>query len=399
MATMTKIEEYLLGMNSKTYSPYYNGKMSYAITGKSWDRHIRENFPDLFSQQTSENIFKTVIDLYVEALMPQQKELTDIVNTFIPLLCRGQAPVIVMADGSTIFPENYEMVSDGTDTYVAVFTRSLFEGKDYVTFIDSRGFTSLWGKDIPDDLSAADKNGYQFIEETRGNNLFRLALDDKGFGSSLAALQDRVNHSIIDQTIVAEMYARPFWYLLNTDLPISNPYLPSQPTPSPLREENKDGAGGRIFVTSSEGPFGQLTPPTINDMITYHESILNKVSYTTGIPQFYFQPGEGTPPTGRALQVMSKRFSNKVARMRDNIETHLTDIATLLQIPKETEQYEFWDTNDDMLQDALDTHGLALTQMGYPLEYTASVVTPGVDLAKYQSDGYEEDVRLGALGV
>jgi hypothetical protein len=295
------------------------------------------------------------------------------------------------------------MMSDGRYTVAAIFTRSLEKMEDYVTFAYSNGVTRLYAKAVPKDFSQADKEGYMFVEEQSGNTLFRFALDDKGFGGSLAALQDRVNHSIIDLTVVAEMYARPFWYLLNVELPPTNPYMTQQPSSDALKEQKADGAAGRIFTTSSEGPFGQLTPPTIQDMIGYHDSIIDKVSQATGIPQHYFKPGQGTPPTGVALKVLSKRFNNKVARMRDDLTEEMTRLADLLGVEKEgteknadgteTPVYEFWSQGDDLLQESLDAHGISLSQMGYPLEYIAEVVTPGVNLDDYLDDGFNQAKR------
>lgn len=395
----TKLESFLLLRDTPTYAAYYNGKMSYALHGESWRKYVDSAFPDLGSQQTSENIFKSVIDLYAENLVPEPDELRGFGNVLVPLLSRGECPVVVDSAGTPHFPEHYEMMSDGRFTVAAIFTRSLEKMTDYVTFAYTDGRTRLYAKDIPGDMSVAVRTGYEFVEETTGNTLFRFALDDKGFGASLAALQDRVNHSIIDQTVVAEMYARPFWYLLNVELPPQqNPYLPTAATNNDdaMREQPTDGASGRIFTTSSAGPFGQLNPPTISDMISYHDSIVDKVAQSTGIPQHYFKPGQGVPPTGVALKVLSKRFNNKIARMREDIEPELERLAELLGIPKTSEEkdatgkdvpvYEFWGRGDDLLQESLDAHGISLSQMGYPLDYIAEVVTPGVDLADYADD-------------
>lgn len=399
---LAPIEAFLLNRESKTYATYYNGKMSYTLHGQAWEEYVAEAFPDLKSQDTSENIFKTVVDLYAENLVPVPEELSGFSNVLMPLLTRGECPVVVDSAGTPHFPEHYEMISDGRYTVAAIFTRSLEKMEDYVTFAHSDGRTRLYAKPVPDDLSAADRKGYKFVEETTNNTLFRFALDDKGFGGLLAALQDRANHSIIDQTVVAEMYARPFWYLLNVELAPSNPYLPpsAQPTGDAMKEQRTgDGATGRIFTTSSEGPFGQLDPPTIGDMISYHDSIIDKVSQATGIPQHYFKPGSGVPPTGVALKVLSKRFNNKVARMRDDLEPVMKELATLLGIERTVEvegqtekDFELWNTNDDLLQESLDQHGISLSQMGYPLDYIASVVTPGVDLADYMDDSLGEPV-------
>lgn len=428
---MSRVEAFLLARDSITYGAYYNGKMSYKLAGQDWEQYVLEAFPDLKGQNTSENIFKTVVDLYAENLVPVPKELRGFSNVLVPLLTTGQAPVLVLADGTVSFPEHYEMISDGTFTIVAIFTRKLDLMEDYVTFAYSDGKTRLFKKPVPDDFSAPDKTGYSFVEETTGNDLFRFALDDKGFGATLAALQDRVNHSILDQTVVAEANVRPFWYLLNVDLPPVNPYLAalgaSQPESDKLRE-TKDikGAGGRVFTTSSEGPFGQLTPPDMSSMVNYHDSIIDKVPMTTGIPGHYFKPGEGTPPTGVALKVLSKRFNNRISRIRDDIGPELERLCDVLGVEKTAEvktaqpkgedekqptgqpvegqgqqdeevemEYELWSTDDDLLQEALDAHGLALAQMGYPLEYIVEVVTPGVDLDDY----IEEEEGAGpALG-
>ena len=401
MAEMDKLQTFLLTRESKTYASYYNGKMSYALHGESWETYVSEAFPDLRNQQTSENVFKAVIDLYAENLVPVPTELKGFSNILVPLLSRGDAPVIKDHTGEVHFPEHYEMLSDGKYTVAAVFTRSIAEMKDYVTFAYSDGRVVLFAKDAPDDFSPATKEGYQFVEETFGNELYRFALDDKGFGASMAALQDRVNHSVIDQTVIAEMYARPFWYLLNVSLTPENPYLPqgSGENDDLLKEQKRSGAAGRIFTTSSEGPFGQLTPPTINDMIGYHDSIIDKVSQSSGIPQHYFKPGTGTPPTGVALKVLSKRFNNRVARMRDDLTPELERLADSIGVERTVEiegqaekEHELWSTSDDLLQESLDAHGIALSQMGYPLKYVAEVVTPGVELEDYEDDSMGEPV-------
>lgn len=389
---MDTLQAFLLTQQSQTYSSYYNGKMSFALAGKRWKEQVEKTFESLEGQQTSENIFKDVIDLYISNLMPTPKELAKFGDTLVPLLSRGEAPVLVLADGTASFPERYEMVSDGDYTVAAIFTRSLLHMEDYVTFADTNGTTWLYKKPVPKDFSAADRMGYEFVEETHGHTLLRFALDDKGMGGSLAALQDRANHSILDQTAIAEMYARPFWYLLNVDMVQANPYLPKSMQPdSGMTEQDIDGGAGNLFTTSSDGPFGQLTPPTISDMVDYHNSIISKVSQSTGIPEFYFKPGSTNVPSGTALKVLSRRFNNKVGRIRDSIEDQLLQLAELLGIDKAEgdDELVLWDGTDDLLQEALDAHGEALFRMGYPLEYIAEVVTPGVDLDDYLDDGFD----------
>jgi hypothetical protein len=79
--------------------------------------------------------------------------------------------------------------------------------------------------------------------------------------------------------------------------------------------------------------------------------------------------------------------------MRDDITPVMEELATLLGVERTVEvegqaknDFELWNTSDDLLQESLDAHGIALSQMGYPLEYIAEVVTPGVDLADYEDD-------------
>lgn len=388
---MEALTKHILAQHTPTYAAYYNGKMSYALHGKEWKEYVTQNFPDITSQVTSENVFKDVIDLYAENLMPSLPELVGMKAILVPMLCRGEALAVRAPDGSVSWPENYEIISDGSFTVAAIFTRSLAKMEDYMTIIDSDGHTKLYSKPVPPDLGVADRDGYSFVEDQNGFTLYRLSLADKGLGASLASLQDRVNHSIIDQTVIAEMYARPFWYLMNYQAPPSNPYLPNQVAPKMMEEQSAGGSSGRIFATSSEGPFGQLDPPTIADMIGYHDSLIAKVSQSTGIPEYYFKPGSGTPPSGVALKVLSRRFNGRISGIRNSIKDELLRLATDMGLRGEDgEELGIWTESDDLLQEAMDSHGLALVQMGYPLDYVAEVVTPGVDLDEYLDDGFNE---------
>lgn len=396
---LTKVEAFLLTRETKTYAAYYNGKMSYKLAGQDWENYIAKAFPDLKDTQTSENVFKTVIDLYAENLVPVPDELRAFSNSLVALLSRGECVVVVDAVGVPHFPEHYEILSDGRFTVAAIYNRNLELMEDTVTFAYSNGRTRIFAKPVPEDFTRATQEGYVFKAEETGSELFRFSFDDRGFGASMAALQDRVNHSILDQTVVAEANVRPFWYLLNVDLPTQNPYLPasSQPVDDSMKEQKRVGAGGRIFTTSSEGPFGQLTPPDMSSMISYHDSIIDKVSQSSGIPQHYFKPGTGAPPTGVALKVLSKRFNNRVARMREDLTPEMERLAEALGVERTVEvegqtekKFDLWNTSDDLLQESLDAHGINLSQMGYPLKYIAEVVTPGLDL-----DDYEEDHEPG----
>lgn len=382
---MDKIKEALLKRTSDKYEPYYNGVMSYTLYGHSWDDYVKSAFPNLSELYTSENLFKVVIDLYAESLMPAPRELQLFRQTLVSLLCRGHAPVIIDDQGKAHFPEHYEMLSDGDYHVAAVFTRALSVGLDYVTFANSDGELDVWAKPIPTDLSPATREDYKHIDVGRGT-LLRFALTDHGFGRLLAPLQDRVNHSIIDQTLIAEMYARPFWYLLNTQLPPRNPYLPKVEDDEPAMIEHARGEQGRVFTTSSPGPFGQLTPPTLNDMVAYHSSLVSKVSQVSSIPEFYLNLASSGVPSGVALKVLSKRFNQKVARIRDSLEPQLLEICEMLGLDPDA----LWPIGDDLLQDSLDMHGISLKQMGYPTDYIASVVTPGVDLDQYATDGLDD---------
>jgi len=379
---MTDIRRTLLDQQTETFSTWYAGKMSYSLYGQSWQAYVNEMMAKV--EYTPENYFKAVIDLYAEALQPDPEALRPFTQAVVPLLLRGEAICVVDNAGEPHFPERFECISDDTFTIAASFTRSLKDMMDYVVFAWGDGRQELWGKQVPEDLKPASRDGYQFIEESRGL-LYRFALTDKGLGRMLAPLQDRINHSIVDQTLVSEMYARPFWYLLKYQKPPVNPYVhESVGFEHPVTETRRKGEATRIFTSSSEGPFGQLDPSNLNDMLSQHDKLVGRMGQISGIPQFYLSLNSSDVPSGTALKQLSARFNKKVGRMRDSIEPQLRELAGLLGVPAED---SLWPEGDDLLQDAMDAHGLALTQMGYPLEYVAEVVTPGVDLDEYLDDG------------
>nr|DAK07698.1 MAG TPA: portal [Caudoviricetes sp.] len=378
----------LLEQRSTTYNQYYAGKMSYRIHGDEWNKFVRNQYGAVADQTTSENVFKDVVDLYAENLIPTDPVFTGMHDGIVGLLTRGECIAIRTAQGTLVWPERYEVMSDGNYTIAAAFTRSLRKQEDYCTIIDSEGVAHLYSRPVPQDMSTTNREGYQLVEEEYGHTLYHLVTGDRGMGASLASLQDRINHSIIDQTIIAEMYARPFWYLLNYSAPPHNPYLPEDQQPSHefMKEQPHKGASGRVFATSSEGPFGQLEPPTLNDMVAYHESLIHKVSQSWGIPEYYLRPTGGNAPSGTSLKVMSQRFNNRVNNLRLSLEPELMRIANDMGATGMDES-ELWTDSNDLLQDSLDQHGLALTQMGMPRDYVAEVVAPGVDMDDYEEEG------------
>lgn len=382
----------VMQQHSPTYTKYYNGKMSYELHGTEWNQYVNENFSSARSAATSENIFKDVVDLYAENLIPTDSAFAGMRDNVVGLLTRGESVAVLTKDGNLVWPERYEVLSDGDYSIAAVFTRSLRNQEDYCTVLDTEGVALLYSRPLPRDMSTSNVEGYQLVGEEHGHTLYRFTTGDRGMGASLASLQDRINHSIIDQTIIAEMYARPFWYLLNYSAPPHNPYLPeeAQPSKDMMREEKGAGAAGRVFATSSEGPFGQLEPPTLGDMVAYHESLIHKVSQSWGIPEFYLRPQGGNAPSGTSLKVMSQRFNNRVNNLRLAIEPELMRVAEDLNLRNEDgTELTLWDDHNDLMQDSLDEHGLALTQMGMPPAYVAEVVAPGVNMEDYRDDGYE----------
>ena len=174
--------------------------------------------------------------------------------------------------------------------------------------------------------------------------------------------------------------------MLNYEKAPQNPYLPNVGNQHVMQEERAGGNTGRIFTTSGNGPFGQMDPPTIKDMMEYHDSLVAKVSQSTGIPEYYFKPGSGSAPSGVALKTLSKRFTDKVSVIRDAIKPELLRMAEDLGVTKVNGEIVLWNSDNDLLQDALDAHGMALATMGFPLEYIASVVAPDVDMSPYLTD-------------
>jgi len=364
------IRQYLLNRETETYNSWYTGRMSYSLYSESWQAYIQDMVQR--DDKTPENFYKAVVDLYAEALRPAPAELAGF--NPVPLLNRGESLCVVDSSGVPRFPERYECVSDGTTTIGAVFTRNLATMQDYCLYAWSDGRLELWGKSVPADFTPATRDGYQFVEESSGA-LFRFSLPDQGLGALLAPLQDRINHSIIDQILVGEMYARPFWYLLKYQKPITNPYLEREEEP-PVSRRRPGSDMPPLFTTSAEGPFGQLSPSDLGALVDQHERLIARMSQVSGVPGFYLNPNSGDVPTGAALRQLSARFGKKVARYRDALEGQLTNLCQFLGVQMD----ELWPEGDDLLQEALDQHGIALTTMGYPFEYIASVVTPGADL-------------------
>lgn len=381
---LSDIQKELLKADPQPYYSYYRGLIDAQALPPDIRKIAATEYGETLLGYTSENIFKIVINTYATGLTAPRADLQGYNKALTPLLIRGAAPCIIQPNETLTFPENYTYITDGDYTMAAVFTRSLSQNTDYVTFIDSEGAAQTWSKPTKNPYNKDFAKDWKLLEEDTGYQLHMLTLPDTGFGPTLAALQNRINASIITQTRVADMYARPFWYLLNTYQPPENPYTNGD-TPAP-KPSSKPGQ--RIFITDSQGPFGQLTPPTLKDVVDFHNTILEKVTQTTGIPPYYFTPGTGTPPTGVALKVISERYRQNIQAMRDTLNPTLQAILTSIGATPDTDDggHIIWQSADDLTQDALDAHGIALTTMGYPLDYIATQVTPGVDLTAYETD-------------
>ena len=72
---LAPVETYLTMRDKPTFGAYYNGKMSYALHGQAWKTYVTEAFPELNKMATSENVYKSVLDLYAENLVPVPDKL------------------------------------------------------------------------------------------------------------------------------------------------------------------------------------------------------------------------------------------------------------------------------------------------------------------------------------
>src|SRR5699024_7461941 len=107
--------------------------------------------------------------------------------------------------------------------------------------------------------------------------------------------------------------------------------------------------------------------------------------------EYYLRPQGGNAPSGTSLRVMSQRFNNRVKNLRAALEPELMRLANDMELRSEDgTELSLWEDSNDLLQDSLDAHGLALTQMGMPRDYVADVVAPGVDMEDYENDGYQD---------
>lgn len=359
------VRKYLLSQHTETYQRWYDGYMSYSLFSKKWEEYISNLISRV--EYTPENYFRSIIDIYAAALTPQPPELSSFHPQ--PLVQRGEAIAVIQPDGQLNFPNSFELLIEGDESVAAIFTKSILSGVENCIFVWSSGLSELWSRPL------GSQDAYKLDSQSSGFSLYPLTLPGRlGLGRSLAPQQDRINHSIIDQAVISEQITRPFWYLLRYQKPIANPYLPQSSTPA--TEEKVHGEAQRLFTTSSEGPFGQLQPPDLKVMVEAHHTYIERMGQLSAIPSFYLSLSGSEVPSGVALSRISQRFTQSVQAMRQSIEPQLQAILSSIGAPSE----EIWPDDTGVVQEALDSHGLALSQMGYPFDYISSVVTPGADL-------------------
>lgn len=366
----------LLETPVRTYSSVYRGEATAEFRSKDWDRHVRDAFgSDSPFASVSENVFRQAVDSTTQWLVSEV--CPGLVDAGRNLVLRGEA-LLIVTDGDpveqVVGPAAFAAMSDGDYTIVARFYKSLRDRKSKALVVDSDGEAALYTKPS---LGKWEKEK----DKLRGVRFAHLKSPFAGIGDELAALQDRVTHSTVDQTIVAEMYTRPFWYLLNHEDPEPiNPYLavdPSLPAPAPVRSK-KTAAGGRLFTTPGPGPFGQLTPPSLKELAEYHDSLVAAVERCAQVPRYLLWQG-AEPPSGVALQLGLGVFLRRIKAYRSALS------AGLQRLFPEIDAETLWPARDDTVQALADVHGLNLAGMGMPPEFIAQRVL-GESVAKYESD-------------
>lgn len=179
-----------------------------------------------------------------------------------------------------------------------------------------------------------------------------------GYGRSILTdvipLQDALNKSVADMVVLGEDYAEPFWYLLkyrseDRARATTNPYAPSAPalppppgvppvagletstgTGYPQAQQRFDRRRQSLFVTSAEGPMGQLEPPDLTRLLKVQDGFALKIARTVGLPSFYVTQTSGDVPSGESLRVLATRRTGRLRRFQNMALPVLRGLGQLL---------------------------------------------------------------------
>ena len=230
--------------------------------------------------------------------------------------------------------------------------------------------------------------------------------DTTGYGKSILTnvipLQDALNKSVANLVVTEESYARPFRYLLNFKPESSNPFIAAgeymQAAASVVAATARrkfDPRRQQIFTHDGPGPFGQLDPADLLQLVKVQDAYAVKVGRVAGIPPYYLTQTSGDVPSGQALRVLTARLTARVLRFQRDSTPVLRGLAQLLGIPNpdiawvppmDLDPLEKW-------QVAQIRHGLGL-DLEDVLDDTGTADIPGVAARAATATA----TRLGAMG-
>ena len=166
-----------------------------------------------------------------------------------------------------------------------------------------------------------------------------------GYGKSILInvipLQDALNKSVANLVVTEESYARPFRYLLSYKPESSNPfvaageYMQAMATAASNSVKRRfDPTRQQIFTHDGPGPFGQLDPADLLQLVKVQDAYAVKIGRTVGIPPYYLTQTSGDVPSGQSLRVLTARLTARVRRFQRDSGPVLRGLAQLLGIPE-----------------------------------------------------------------
>lgn len=185
---------------------------------------------------------------------------------------------------------------------------------------------------IPHDFDAVPVVWWKQGATTTGGHGTSILLD-------AIPLQDGLNKSVANLIVTEEAYARPFRYLLNYKPQSENPFTAAgeymaaaaQSVASAARRKF-DPTRQQIFTHDGPGPFGQLDPADLQQLIQVQDAYATKIGRVIGIPPYYLTQTSGDVPSGQALRVLTSRLTARVRRFQADSTPVLRGLAQLLGI-------------------------------------------------------------------
>ncbi|QXT62746.1 phage portal protein [Tessaracoccus palaemonis] len=163
----------------------------------------------------------------------------------------------------------------------------------------------------------------------------------KSILTNVIPLQDANNKSVANLVVTEEAYARPFRYLLNFKPASDNPFVAAGEYMTAMAKAANstvkrrfDPSRQQIFTHDGPGPFGQLDPADLQQLVKVQDAWAVKIARVVGIPPYYLTQTSGDVPSGQSLRVLTSRLTARVRRFQRDSAPVLRGLAQLLGIPE-----------------------------------------------------------------